>query len=267
MNLTTIPKARQRRRRGATALSAAGNAALYLRVSTTDQAEAGLNGGSLASQEARCRALCTARGLEVVRTFTDAGGASGGTLERPGLTALRASVRAGEVAVVVVYAVDRLSRRQADTLALLEEFEQSGAGLAAASQEFDTTSPMGRAMLGMLAVFAELQRAEIRERTKASLRAKKGRGEATGRTPFGLERSGASFARDPATWPTMSRILSERSEGATCGAIATGLNADSVPTPTAARGERRGLVQGPGEWHAATVAKLCRNQHVLAAAH
>src|SRR3954452_19256051 len=115
MNLAAIPQPRKRRRRGATAPNAEGKAALYLRVSTAEQADPGLNGGSLESQEARCRALCEARGLEVVRVFIDPG-QSGGTLDRPALTDLRASVAAGEVAAVVVYAVDRLSRRQADTL-------------------------------------------------------------------------------------------------------------------------------------------------------
>lgn len=265
MNVSAIPEPRKRRRRGAAAPAAEGNAALYVRVSTAEQADPGLNGGSLESQEARCRALCEARGLEVVRVFIDAG-ESGGDLERPALTALRDCVAAGEVAAVVVYAVDRLSRSQADTLALLREFEQYGAGLMAASQDFDTTSPTGRAMLGMLAVFAELQRAEIRERTKAKLRAKRARGEAVSRPAFGLIREGAGFARDPATWPVLGRILSERSSGRSCQAIADALNADAVPTPTATRGEARGLVTGPGIWHAATVAKLCRNPHVLAAA-
>lgn len=262
MNLAGIPEPRQRRRRGATAPAAEGKAALYVRVSTAEQADPGLNGGSLESQEARCRALCQARGLDVPRVFTDAG-ASGGTLARPGLDALREAVRAGEVAVVVVYAVDRLSRRQADTLALLEEFERHGAGLAAASQDFDTTSPMGRAMLGMLAVFAELQRAEIRERTKAKLRDKKRRGEAVGRAPFGLVRAGASYSPDAETWPTVLDILERRSSGESCQAIADYLNTERVPTPTAARGGRRGLVEGPGRWHAATVAKLCRNPWIL----
>jgi site-specific DNA recombinase len=163
-----------------------------------------------------------ARGLEVASVFIDAG-ASGGTLDRPALDELRAAVAAGEVAVVVVYAVDRLSRRQADTLALLEQFEGHGAGLMAASQDFDTTSPTGRAMLGMLAVFAELQRAEIRERTRAKLRAKRARGEAVSRSAFGLVRDGAGFARDPETWPVVARILSERGDGASCRAIADGL--------------------------------------------
>jgi len=265
MNLAAIPEPRQRRRKGSTAPRAEGKAAVYIRVSTAEQADPGLNGGSLESQEARCRALCEARGLEVVGTFTDPG-ASGGTLDRPGLDALRAAVAAGEVAVVVVYAVDRLSRRQADTLTLLAEFEGHGAGLAAASQAFDTTTPTGLAMLGMLSVFAELQRSEIRERTTAALRTKRTRGEAVSRAPFGLVRDGAGFERDPATWPTLERILSERGEGRACAAIAAGLNADGVPTATAQRGERRGLVAGPGHWHAATVARLCRNPHIRRAA-
>jgi DNA invertase Pin-like site-specific DNA recombinase len=265
MNLAAIPAPRARRRRGAVAPAAAGKAAVYVRVSTSEQGDPGLNGGSLESQEARARALCQARGLDVARVYVDAG-ASGGTLERPGLAGLRAAVAAGEVAVVVVYAVDRLSRRQADTLALLEEFEQAGAGLAAASQPFDTTTPTGRAMLGMLSVFAELQRSEIRERTTVALRAKAARGEAVGRAPLGLRREGIGFAIDPATWPTVERILGERGGGASCAAIAAGLNRDGVPTATALRGERRGLVTGAGRWHAASVAKLCRNPSVRRAA-
>jgi|SRR5215207_8865851 len=114
----------------------------------------------------------------------------------------------------------------------------------------------------MLAVFAELQRAEIRERTRARLRAKRTRGEAVGRPALGLLRDGATFARDEGTWPTIERIVAERSAGESCQQIADGLNGDGVPTPTGVRGERRGLV-GPGRWHAATVTKLCRNPHVL----
>ncbi len=265
MNLSAIPEPRARRRRGAVAPAAQGKAAVYVRISKSEEGDPGLNGGSLESQEARCRALCEARGLDVARVFIDAG-ASGGTLERPGLIELRAAVAAGEISAVLVYAVDRLSRRQADTLALLEEFEEAGAGLAAASQPFDTTTPTGRAMLGMLSVFAELQRSEIRERTTVALRAKSARGEAVGRAPLGLRREGPGFVRDPQTWPVVERILRERGGGASCAAIAAGLNRGGVPTATALRGESRGLVEGPGRWHAATVAALCRNPSVRRAA-
>lgn len=262
MNLAAIPEPRKRRRKGQATPAAQGRAALYVRVSTDAQAE---DASSLDSQEAACLALCAARGWEVARMFSDAG-ESGGSLDRPALADLRGAVASGEVGVVVVYALDRLSRSQRDTLALLDEFAEAGAGLAAASQSFDTTTPTGRAMLGMLAVFAELQRSEIRERTRAALSAKRDRGEAVGRTPFGLVREGAGYVRDPATWPTVARILSDRSEGASCQAIADALNAERVPTPTAARPAARGLVTAPGKWHAATVAKLCRNPYVLRAA-
>lgn len=262
MNLAGIPEPRRRRKRGATAPAAERLAAIYVRVSTEAQTE---ETGSLESQEAACRALCAARGYDVAQLYVDAG-QSGGSVDRPALTELRAAVADGSVGVVVVYALDRLSRSQRDTLTLLEEFEHHGAGLAAASQSFDTTTPTGRAMLGMLAVFAELQRAEIRERTRSALRAKRDRGEAVGRTPFGLVRSGTGYAADPESWPIVARILSERGDGRSCQRIADRLNAENVPTPTAARGGRRGLVTGPGRWHAATVAKLCRNTYILAVA-
>lgn len=237
-------------------------AAIYVRVSTEGQTE---DGGSLESQEQRCRDLCRARGYDVAHVYVDAG-VSGGSIERSALAQLREDVRSGRVGVVVVYALDRLSRSQRDTLTLLEEFEASGAGLAAASQSFDTTTPTGRAMLGMLAVFAELQRAEIRDRTRSALAAKKAKGEAVGRAPYGLRRAGAGYERDPQAWPVVARILSERSAGASCQRIADALNADGIPTATAVHGDARGAAKGSGKWHAATVAKLCRNAYVLAAA-
>jgi site-specific DNA recombinase len=239
---------------------AEGVAGIYVRVSKDSQIQD--DGGSLESQEARCRALCEARGWSVGRVYVD-GGQSGGTVERPALAELRADVAAGRIAVVVVYAVDRLSRMQADTLALLREFEEVGTGFTAASQPFDTTNPAGKAMVGMLAVFAELQREEIRARTRNALAAKAERGEAVGRTPLGLARDGAVFVKDPDTWPIVERILTQRSEGASCQAIADALNAGDVPTATAMRGQARGLVSGPGKWHAASVANLCRNPNIL----
>lgn len=257
--VASIPQPRQRKRKGTVAASAQKHAAIYVRVSTDEQAE---DGSSLESQEDRCRAFCAARGLDVTAVYRDAG-QSGGKLDRPALSELREAVRAGTVAVVVVYSVDRLSRSQRDMLNLLDEFEQAGAGLSSASQPFDTATPMGKAMIAMLAVFAELQRQEIRERTRSALARKAGNGEATNRLPLGLVRDGSGYAPCPATWPIVGRILRERASGATCQAIADALNADGVPTATALRGERRGLVAGPGRWHAASVAALCRNPAIL----
>jgi site-specific DNA recombinase len=253
IDLAALPQPKPRRRRGTAPASAAGKAVIYLRVSTDEQAAAGANGGSLASQESACRALCRARGLDVAAVFADV--SSGGNVDRPALRELRDAVKRGEAAIVVVYALDRLSRSQRDTLALLDEFEAAGAGLMASSQAFETTTPMGRAMLGMLAVFAELQRAEIAARTKRALAAKAARGEAVSRTPFGLRREGKGFGRCPGNWPTIERILRDRIEGETVAAIAAALNAEGVETPT-----------GEGRWFPNTVARLARNPRILAAA-
>jgi site-specific DNA recombinase len=248
VNLAGIPAPRVRRWKGAAAPSAVGLAAVHLRVSV-DEADC----GSLASQEVAARAECVKRGLDVAAVYTD-NGVSGGSLDRPALAELRTAVAAGEVAAVIVYAVDRLSRRQSHTLLLLEEFAAAGAGIASASQPFDTTTAVGRAMIGFLAIFAELQRGEIRSRTKRALQAKIARGEAVGRTAFGCRieaRDGGKFYGPSGDWPIVRRVLDERNGGASCQAIADGLNAEGVSTPSAR-----------GRWSAATVAMLCRSRAV-----
>jgi site-specific DNA recombinase len=254
VNTSSIPAPRQRRRKGVVAARAVGSAAIYLRVSTDEQVE----GGSLASQEAACRSECAKHGLDVAAVYVDEG-VSGGTLDRPALTELRAAVAAGEIAAVVVYAVDRLSRRQAHTLVLLESFAESGVGIWSASQPFETATAMGRAMIGFLAIFAELQRDEIRARTRRALQAKIARGEAVGRTPFGcrieLQADGRKLYAASADWAIVRRILDERNSGASCQAIANRLNRDAISTPSTR-----------GKWSAATVAMLCRSRAVRAVA-
>jgi DNA invertase Pin-like site-specific DNA recombinase len=110
-------------------------------------------------------------------------------------------------------------------------------------------------MLGFLAIFAELQREDIRRRTKVALAGKRARGEAFNRAPLGVQIVGKRYVQDPATWPVVARILSERSAGASCESIAEGLNAAGISTAT-----------GAGIWHAAGVASLCRSEAVKRAA-
>jgi hypothetical protein len=76
----------------------------------------------------------------------------------------------------------------------------------------------------------------------------------------------ARYERHPDEWPIVARILSERVGGASCQRIADGLNDHGIGTPTAHRKEKRGRVSGPGKWSAATVAALCRNRYIRAAA-
>src|SRR5688572_31309840 len=95
-------------------------AAIYTRVSTEDQAERGY---SLASQVRELRAMAQRKGYVIAVEFQD-DGVSGSTLERPALTRLRDSVRAGRVSIVLVHAPDRLARSLALQVLLLEEFKK-----------------------------------------------------------------------------------------------------------------------------------------------
>lgn len=132
----------------------------YARVSTENQ----LENYSLPQQQGRLEAYCKAKGWELLKTYTD-GGCSGGTLERPALQELLREVRRGGVDAVLVYKLDRLSRSQKDTLTLIEdEFLKNGTDFISINENFDTSTPFGRAMIGMLSVFAQLERDQITER-------------------------------------------------------------------------------------------------------
>ena len=134
---------------------------IYIRVSTTEQAEEGY---SLGEQEARLRKLCDAKGWILVKVYTD-GGFSGGNMERPALQEMIKAIEKGEADIVLVDKLDRLSRSQFDTLYLINKiFEPNNVAFVSNKESFDTSTPFGRAMLGILAVFAELERERIKER-------------------------------------------------------------------------------------------------------
>ena len=135
--------------------------ALYIRVSTQEQAKEGY---SIGEQEKRLRSYCEAMQWDIFKVYIDPG-YSGGDTNRPGLIDLMRDVRAGLIDKVVVYKLDRLSRSQKDTLILIEDvFLTNNVDFVSMSESFDTATPVGRAVLGLLAVFAQLERDQIRER-------------------------------------------------------------------------------------------------------
>lgn len=133
---------------------------LYLRVSTDEQAREGY---SIAAQRERLLSFCRAQGWEVAGIYADEGH-SGASLDRPALTRLREDVRAGRVNVVLVWKVDRLSRRVSHLAQLVDEFDRHGCAFRSVTEPFDTSHAAGRAFLQMLGVFAEFEREMIRER-------------------------------------------------------------------------------------------------------
>jgi site-specific DNA recombinase len=166
--------------------------AIYARVSTAEQAEK----YGLDSQLTELRALAVRKGYAVgeAAEFVD-GDASGATLDRQALARLREAVRAGAFDLVLVHDPDRLSRRLAHQLLLLEEFQAHGAQV-----EFLTTpsedTPEGRLLLNVRGVIAEFEREKIRERTLRGRREKARRGLVPGGTPpFGYRADAANPGR------------------------------------------------------------------------
>lgn len=134
---------------------------LYCRVSTTEQATEGY---SLGEQESRLRAYAAAQGWTVNACYVDPG-FSGAKLDRPGLQALISDCKAKKIQRVVTYKLDRLSRSQKDTLYLIEDiFQPNDVGYVSMQESFDTGTPFGMAVIGILSVFAQLERETIKER-------------------------------------------------------------------------------------------------------
>lgn len=170
-------------------------AALYVRVSTQEQAEEGY---SVGEQKDRLISYCKAQDWLVADLYVDAG-YSGSNLKRPGMQKLIAESK-GKFDVVLVYKLDRLSRSQRDTLYLIEEvFLPNNVDFVSMQESFDTSSPLGKAMIGLLAVFAQLEREQIKERTKMGriARAKQGKYKGGGCIPFGYRYKDDHLYADP----------------------------------------------------------------------
>lgn len=161
-------------------------AALYIRVSTRRQDQEGY---SIPLQKERLIAYCKAKGWVVAGIFIDPGH-SGSSLERPGIERLMAGVEGGKFDVVLVYKLDRLSRSQKDTLFLIEDvFMANNTDFVSMQESFDTSSIYGRAMVGVLSVFAQMERETITERTLLGRagRAEEGLWHGGGTSPIGYD--------------------------------------------------------------------------------
>jgi site-specific DNA recombinase len=138
---------------------------IYCRVSTKEQGTQ--DHYSLENQEQRCRDYLTMKRWRLHQLRKDV--ASGKNSEREGFQDLLAAVRGGKVDVVMVYRLDRLSRNVRDIYDFLDTIKSYEVAFVSVTEGFDTTTAMGRAMLGVAAVFAQLTREMISENTKDGL--------------------------------------------------------------------------------------------------
>jgi DNA invertase Pin-like site-specific DNA recombinase len=166
--------------------------AVYVRVSTHDQ--------TTENQRRELAEVAERAGWDVVAVFSDEGisGAKGRD-KRPGFDALMKAVTRREVDMVAAWSVDRLGRSMQHLVETLSAIRAAGADLYLHKQALDTTTPSGRAMFGMLSVFAEFEREMIVERVRAGMATAKAKGKSVGRPKASEE--------------TLARIRKLRSQG------------------------------------------------------
>lgn len=178
-------------------------AALYARVSTTGQ--------SAENQLRELRKVAAHAGWEVAGEFVDLGvSGAKGRHDRPQLDAMLKGVARHEFDVVASWSVDRLGRSLVDLIDMLQEFKSSGIDLYLHQQGVNTTTPAGKALFGMLGVFAEFEREMIKERVTAGLARARECGT----------RSGRAIGRPRVSPEIEERIRKLRAEGVGVGRIA-----------------------------------------------
>ena len=166
--------------------------AIYTRKSSEEGLEQSFN--SLDAQRESSEAFILSQrqeGWRIVPTRYDDGGYSGGTMERPGLKRLLADVEANKVNVIVVYKVDRLTRSLSDFAKIVEALDARGVSFVSVTQQFNTTSSMGRLTLNILLSFAQFEREVTGERIRDKITASKRKGMwMGGLVPLGYDLEG-----------------------------------------------------------------------------
>ncbi len=158
--------------------------AIYTRKSTDDGLEQEFN--SLQAQREACEAFIRSQrgmGWVALSAGYDDGGLSGGTIDRPALRSLLADIEMRRVDLVVVYKVDRLTRSLADFAKIVEVFDAHGVSFVSVTQQFNTTTSMGRLTLNMLLSFAQFEREVTSERIRDKIAASKQKGMWMGGPP------------------------------------------------------------------------------------
>ena len=158
--------------------------AIYTRKSTDEGLDQAFN--SLDAQREACEAFITSQrheGWQLVRKAYDDGGFSGGSMERPALKALMQDVGSGLVDVIVVYKIDRLTRSLADFAKMVEVFDAKEVSFVSVTQQFNTTTSMGRLTLNVLLSFAQFEREVTAERIRDKIAASRKKGMWMGGPP------------------------------------------------------------------------------------
>jgi site-specific DNA recombinase len=183
--------------------------AIYTRKSSEEGLEQDFN--SLHAQREACESFIRSQqgeGWRLIKTHYDDGGVSGGTMERPALQSLLEDIRQKLVDVVVVYKVDRLTRSLSDFAKMVEIFDASSVSFVAVTQQFNTTTSMGRLTLNVLLSFAQFEREVTGERIRDKIAASKRKGMwMGGLVPLGYEVRDRHLVIHPSEAETVRQVF------------------------------------------------------------
>jgi len=183
--------------------------AIYTRKSCDEGLAQNFN--SLQAQREACESFIQSQageGWRLVKVAYDDGGLSGATMARPALQRLLADIREKLIEVVVVYKVDRLTRSLADFAKMVEVFDCHGVSFVAVTQQFNTTSSMGRLTLNVLLSFAQFEREVTGERIRDKIAASKKKGLwMGGKVPLGYDRCDRCLVVNPTEAATVRDIF------------------------------------------------------------
>ena len=226
----------------------------YTRVSTAEQAKEGL---SLGVQEQRIQLHCQAHGWEFLALHSDPGRSGRKLAGRPGLETALNDVSECH-GVLVVYSLSRLARSVIDAHQIARRLEEAGADLASVTEPIDTSTAMGRAFFGLLAIFAQLESDQTSERVAAvnAATVEELGYRTAGSKCYGEQIVERQLRQRPDEMATIDTILDMRERGGSLREIADALNRRKVPTP--ARGRGYAIGSADAVWTGQTVWRIVR---------
>jgi len=237
--------------------------AIYTRVSTDHGLDQEFN--SLDAQYEASRAYIRSQahaGWLQIRMRYDDGGFSGGNTDRPALQELLADVQAGKIDVIVVYKVDRLTRSLADFAKLVELFDRHGVSFVSVTQQFNTTTSMGRLTLNVLLSFAQFEREVTSERIRDKIAASKRKGLwVGGMVPLGYDSKGRQITVNTSEAETVRTIFRRYLELGSLGLLMPDLRNRGLVTKR--RVLKSGKVIGGIPFTRGPLAHLLRNRFYI----
>ncbi|TMN20954.1 recombinase family protein [Lentibacillus cibarius] len=214
--------------------------AIYLRVSTLEQVK---DGYSIDAQRERLVAFCTAQGWNDYRFYVDQGVSAKDT-ERPELKQMFKDIKKGKISMILVYRLDRFTRRVIDLHEMLEEMEKYNCKFKSATEPYDTTTAMGRMFITIVAALAQWENENLSERIKMALEEKVSGGERVGGVPYGFDMTEDRKLIKNDKAPIVLDMINKIKSGMSAMALADFLNKTNNDKPV---------------WRAQTVLRILKN--------